>query len=46
MKFVAGLLLCLTASAMNAADRPVIYQLLPRLFGNTNEARKTNGSAA
>lgn len=24
--------------------RPVIYQLLPRLFGNTSETRKTNGT--
>ena len=46
MKFVAGLLLCLTASVMNAAERPVIYQLLPRLFGNTCETRKVNGSLA
>jgi len=46
MKFVAGLLLCLTASVMNAAERPVIYQLLPRLFGNTNETRKVNGTLA
>ena len=46
MKFVAGLLLCLTASVMNAAERPVIYQLLPRLFANTNETRKVNGTLA
>jgi glycosidase len=44
MKFVAGLLLCLSASVMSAAERPVIYQLLPRLFGNTNETRKTGGT--
>ncbi|RYD68550.1 MAG: alpha-amylase, partial [Verrucomicrobiaceae bacterium] len=31
---------------MNAAERPVIYQLLPRLFGNTNETRKINGTLA
>ena len=28
------------------APRPVIYQLLPRLFGNTNETRKTGGTLA
>lgn len=44
MKFVAGLLLCLSGSVMTAAERPVIYQLLPRLFGNTCETRKTNGT--
>jgi len=27
-------------------DRPRIYQLLPRLFGNTNETRKRNGTLA
>jgi neopullulanase len=27
-------------------DRPRIYQLLPRLFGNTNETRKPNGTLA
>ena len=46
MKFVASLLLCLTASVMNAAERPVIYQLLPRLFGNSSETRKVNGTLA
>jgi len=25
-------------------ERPLIYQLLPRLFGNTNETRKPNGT--
>ncbi|MCW1885962.1 alpha-amylase family glycosyl hydrolase [Luteolibacter flavescens] len=29
---------------MTNAERPVIYQLLPRLFGNTCETRKTNGT--
>ena len=29
-----------------AAQRTVIYQLLPRLFSNTNETRKPNGSIA
>ena len=32
--------------AAETAARPVIYQLLPRLFGNTNETRKTNGTLA
>ena len=27
-------------------ERPRIYQLLPRLFGNTNEGRKPNGTLA
>ena len=27
-------------------ERPRIYQLLPRLFGNTNETRKPNGTLA
>ncbi len=27
-------------------ERPRIYQLLPRLFGNTNETRKPNGTIA
>ena len=26
------------------SDRPVIYQMLPRLVGNTNETRRTNGT--
>ncbi|MEK0448580.1 MAG: hypothetical protein RL088_848 [Verrucomicrobiota bacterium] len=29
-----------------AAERTRIYQLLPRLFGNTNETRKPNGTIA
>ncbi|MEO5913679.1 MAG: alpha-amylase family glycosyl hydrolase [Luteolibacter sp.] len=29
-----------------AATRPVIYQLMVRTFGNTNETRKTNGTLA
>jgi glycosidase len=35
-------------TATHAAEppRPVIYQLLPRLFGNSNETRKTNGTLA
>ncbi len=46
MKFVAGLALCLTASVMSQPERPVIYQLLPRHFGNTNETRKPGGTLA
>lgn len=37
---------CPTLHGAEAAPRPVIYQLLPRLFGNTNETRKTNGTLA
>jgi glycosidase len=36
-------------TASNRADdapRPVIYQLMVRIFGNTNETRKTNGTLA
>jgi glycosidase len=29
-----------------AAERPVIYQLMVRTFGNTSETRKTNGTLA
>lgn len=29
---------------MSPPERPVIYQLLPRLFSNTNETRKPNGT--
>jgi len=32
--------------AADASPRPLIYQLLPRLFGNTNETRKTGGTLA
>ena len=38
-------LLALVMSA-TAAPRPKIYQMLPRLFGNTNATRKTNGTLA
>lgn len=31
---------------MNAPRRPVIYQLLPRHFGNLNETRRWNGTMA
>jgi glycosidase len=33
-------------AVMSAPERPVIYQLLPRLFGNANETRKPNGTMA
>jgi glycosidase len=36
----------IAAMAAAAAERPVIYQLLPRLFGNTHETRKPNGTMA
>ena len=32
------------SSPAAAATRPVIYQLMVRTFGNTNETRKTNGT--
>jgi len=41
-KLVPAILLAASLGA--AAERPVIYQLLPRLFGNTNETRKANGT--
>ena len=31
---------------MSVPERPVIYQLLPRLFGNIVETRKTHGTLA
>ena len=31
---------------MSSPRRPVIYQVLPRLFGNTNPARKVHGTLA
>ena len=36
----------MTLATLAGADAPrsVIYQLLPRLFGNTNETRKPNGT--
>lgn len=37
-------ILAATSIAAAAAERPVIYQLMPRLFGNTNETRKFNGT--
>lgn len=42
-KIIPGPLAVLSLAA-GAAERPVIYQLLPRLFGNTNETRKFNGT--
>jgi len=33
-------------AATGETQRPVIYQALPRLFGNTNETRKPNGTLA
>ena len=33
-------------SATAVAERPVIYQVLPRLFGNTDGTRKHNGTLA
>jgi glycosidase len=35
-----------TMSARRQATRPVIYQLMVRTFGNTNETRKFNGTLA
>ena len=34
------------SSRADDAPRPVIYQLMVRTFGNTNETRKTNGTLA
>jgi len=36
----------LATLASATTPRPVIYQLLPRLFGNTNETRKPGGTMA
>lgn len=41
------IILCMHATASlpaSAEPRPVIYQLLVRTFGNSNETRKTNGT--
>jgi glycosidase len=35
-----------TSSQAAAQERPVIYQLMVRTFGNTSETRKTNGNLA
>ncbi len=34
----------MSPNSQAAAPRPVIYQLMVRTFGNTNETRKTNGT--
>jgi glycosidase len=46
--FALGALLALMTAISQSAEspRPVIYQLLVRTFGNTNETRKTNGTLA
>jgi hypothetical protein len=31
---------------MRPPERPVIYQLLPRIFGNLNETRRPGGTMA
>jgi glycosidase len=41
---ISSLLVAALASIGNA--RPVIYQLMVRTFGNTNETRKVNGTLA
>ena len=41
-----GLAVMTLSSQAHAAIRPVIYQLMVRTFGNTNETRKTNGTLA
>jgi glycosidase len=41
--FISGAALCLSCHA-EETTRPVIYQLMVRTFGNTNETRKTNGT--
>lgn len=43
--FISGALMCLPSHA-EESPRPVIYQLMLRTFGNTNETRKTNGTLA
>jgi len=43
----SALMLAMTAASSHSAPaRPVIYQLMVRTFGNTNETRKTNGTFA
>lgn len=48
MKFPAALPALAMLAATNAAEpaRPVVYQLLPRLFGNANGTRTPNGTLA
>ena len=45
---LAGVLMAPMSASSHAGDasRPVIYQLMVRTFGNTNETRKTNGTLA
>jgi glycosidase len=40
------LMLLFSVVAAMSAERPVIYQLMVRTFGNTNETRKFNGNLA
>jgi glycosidase len=44
MRFAVAILLCLTGLVKSESERPVIYQVLPRLFGNVNETRKFGGT--
>jgi glycosidase len=45
--FLCGVVATMTMNPSAAAPtRPVIYQLMVRTFGNTNETRKTNGTLA
>jgi glycosidase len=41
-----GVVMAAMTISSPAAPRPVIYQLMVRTFGNTNETRKTNGTLA
>jgi glycosidase len=41
-----GVVLAVMTASSQAAPRPVIYQLMVRTFGNTNETRKFNGTLA
>lgn len=43
---VVAWMLAMSASVQAERERPVIYQALPRLFGNTDETRKINGTMA
>lgn len=45
---LTGVLMAAMSASSRADDapRPVIYQLMVRTFGNTNETRKTNGTLA
>ncbi len=45
---LSGLLIAAMSASTRAAGtpRPVIYQLMVRTFGNTNETRKSNGTIA